>query len=161
MHKSEGDFIRSKADWVEFGERNTKYFANLEKWNYKTKCISKLITEKRELNSQREILLEEQRFYENLYTSKGSDATCQEYFINNENIQKLTEEQKMDLESPMSIEELSKALKELPNGKSPGSDGFSTDFYKKNCPHIKFLVYKSVTFAYENGELSIEQKEVF
>jgi hypothetical protein len=33
--KAQGAFIRSKSDWAEFGEKNTKYFLNLEKRNYK------------------------------------------------------------------------------------------------------------------------------
>ena len=41
--KVEGAIIRSKAKWVEEGEKNTKYFLNLEKRNYEKKCIRKLI----------------------------------------------------------------------------------------------------------------------
>ena len=37
--------MRSKAKWVEEGEKNTKYFLNLEKRNYNSACIKKLITE--------------------------------------------------------------------------------------------------------------------
>jgi hypothetical protein len=33
--KARGAFIRSKADWAEFGEKNSKFFLNLEKRNYK------------------------------------------------------------------------------------------------------------------------------
>ena len=55
--KSRGAMIRSKADWTEFGEKNTKYFLNLEKRNYKNKCITKLIDEKgTEINNSEEIL---------------------------------------------------------------------------------------------------------
>ena len=41
--KAIGAQIRSKADWTEHGERNSKFFLNLEKRNYQTKCITKLI----------------------------------------------------------------------------------------------------------------------
>ena len=44
-YKSKGILIRSKARWYmnyEEGEKNTKYFLNLEKRNYSNKTISKL-----------------------------------------------------------------------------------------------------------------------
>ena len=36
LHKARGAMIRSKCKWVEEGERNTRYFLNLEK-NFKYK----------------------------------------------------------------------------------------------------------------------------
>ena len=43
--KSEGIIMRSRVRWAELGEKNTKYFLNLEKQNYNTKYIKKLFTE--------------------------------------------------------------------------------------------------------------------
>ena len=40
-----GIITRSKAVWVEEGEKNTKYFLNLEKRNYNIKHIQKLLLE--------------------------------------------------------------------------------------------------------------------
>ena len=34
--------IRSRAQWIEEGEKCTKYFIQLENKNYKTKCITTL-----------------------------------------------------------------------------------------------------------------------
>ena len=41
--KTNGIILRSKAKWSEEGEKNTKYFLNLEKRKYNQKCIKKLI----------------------------------------------------------------------------------------------------------------------
>ena len=46
--KAKGVLIRAKVDWAEHGERNTKFFLNLEKRNYDMKCITKLIDENEE-----------------------------------------------------------------------------------------------------------------
>ena len=41
-HKTRGAILRSKSRWCEQGERNTRYFFNLEKRNYCKKTITKL-----------------------------------------------------------------------------------------------------------------------
>ena len=40
QHKTKGAILRSKVRWYENGERNTRYFYNLEKRNYEKKTIS-------------------------------------------------------------------------------------------------------------------------
>ena len=35
--KAQGAILRSKADWLEYGSKPTKYFLNLEKVNYNKK----------------------------------------------------------------------------------------------------------------------------
>ena len=42
--KTKGAIIRSRARWYEHGERNSKYFVNLEKRAYERKHIVKLKT---------------------------------------------------------------------------------------------------------------------
>jgi hypothetical protein len=67
--KARGAMMRSKADWVEFGEKNTSYFLKLESRNKQVKNITMLIDDKEnEINGQKDILQEELNFYKNLYT---------------------------------------------------------------------------------------------
>ncbi len=87
---------------------------------------------------------EEQRFYENLYKSKGVDNTSQEFFFGSCNVPKLSQDQKESLEQPITINEISKAVKSMKNGKTPGSDGLTTDFYKFFWGKLKNLVYESI-----------------
>ena len=44
------------------------------------------------------------------------------------------------MDSHITLEKCTKALKELPNGKSPGSDGFTAEFYKMLWPYKSDLV---------------------
>ena len=44
-YRSKGSILRSKINNVEYGEKNSKFFLNLEKNNYETKHIKKMITE--------------------------------------------------------------------------------------------------------------------
>ena len=58
----------------------------------------------------------------------------------------------------MNLEELGKALKELSNDKTPGTDGFTTNFYKFFWPDIKYLLYDTFCYSFEMGLLSCNQR---
>lgn len=57
-----GYIIRSKADYVEAGEKNTKYFANLERKRVDAKAIHKLVKNGKEFTNQKVILGEIKSF---------------------------------------------------------------------------------------------------
>ena len=160
--KTSGIILRSKAKWVEEGEKNTKYFLNLEKRNYDNKYIKTLKKENEEISDQKEILEMEQQFYSQLYTTKLNQEKLEELnntnFTSIENIPKLNEEDKSTCEEPLSMEECGKALKELPNNKSPGGDGFTTNFYKFFWCDIKTILYDSYMYSFEKGALTPDQK---
>ena len=59
--------VRSRAQWIEQGEKRSKYFMNLENRNYKTKCITTLGTDENKITDQTLILDECKNFYKNLY----------------------------------------------------------------------------------------------
>ena len=61
-------------------------------------------------------------------------------------------------EKPITIRELGEALKHLPNNKTPGTDGLTTEFYKFFWLNIQDLVQASILYAFENNSLSIEQR---
>ena len=69
--KTKGAILRSKTRWHEQGERNTRYFLNLEKRNYCRKTVTKLkVNENEYAINQFDILQEEKKFYETLYKSQ-------------------------------------------------------------------------------------------
>ena len=74
--KVEGIIIRSRARWHEHGEKNSKYFLNLEKRNHVRKHIRKLRLDGVISTDPFEILDAERAFYENLYKSRldGSEG---------------------------------------------------------------------------------------
>ncbi len=70
----------------------------------------------------------------------------------------LTQEDEELCDCELSKEEILNSLKDLQNSKTPGTDGLLADFYKFFWIDISTFVFDSITYAMENGVLSIEQK---
>ena len=88
------------------------------------------------------------------------DSLVQFYFmINLKDIPKLSKEDQDKLEQDITEIEILNSLKELKNGKTPGTDGFTVDFYKFFWIDMKKLLLESLTYALNKGNLSIEQRK--
>ena len=156
--------IRSRSKFYEDGEKNTKYFSNLEKRNQSNKYIKILINDKgQEINTGKEILKEEVKFYSLLYKSKESFKSCpieiKDAFLKNVNIPKLNTEEKNTLEGNIRVDECQKVLKTMKNNKSPGLDGIPFEFYKLFWCDIKDIFVKSVNENFEKGKMSTTQRQ--
>ena len=96
--------ISSKARWVEHGEKPTRYFCSLLKRNYVNKTITRLTVDNGDITDPKEILQEEAKYYEKLYSSKldhASAVVAEEEFLKGENVKKLCDEDKESCESPL------------------------------------------------------------
>ena len=84
-YRTRGAMVRSRVRWHEEGERNTKYFLNLEKRNFSSTHISRLKTrEGNETTNAEEILSMQKRFYEQLYAQvpcTNEDGDCDDTFL--------------------------------------------------------------------------------
>ena len=70
--RTKGAILRYKTRWYNEGEKNTKYFLNLEKRHFKQGTISQVKINDREfVTLDKEILTECVSFYKNLYSSKS------------------------------------------------------------------------------------------
>ena len=158
--KLEGVKIRSRARWVEDGEKVSKYFCNLENRNFVSKMMPNLVKEDGSLTSgQNDIVNETQKFYENLYTYREVEEVDLENMLNFDDIQKLNDNHKTQLEGKITVEEALQALKSMANNKSPGSDGFTVEFFKFFWKDVGELLVRAINFGFEYGELSSTQKE--
>lgn len=127
----------------------------MEKRNFNKKVISSLLTDEgKHIVNTEDVSRELVSFYTKLYTSKGVNTEAQSAFLNEE----VPQLSNGDCEEDITMHELGVALKNLPNGKTLGTDGLSTDFYKFYWPQIKELVYESLTHALITGKLSIDQR---
>ena len=127
-----GIMARAKARWEVEGEKCTNYFCYLEKRQYHEKIIPMLYEiNGEEILDQFKILDEQKQFYEKLYSSSDPVVTQEheDLFFDNPYINKLTDEQKMLAECNLDKTECLNSFKNMKNGKSPGLDGFTTEFY--------------------------------
>ena len=150
--KIEGYILRSKAQVIEEGEKNTKYFASLEKKRAESKLITRLNIKGKITTDQNEILKEEKSYYEKLYSKHDLKQSSYNFFDNN--VEKLDEVEQNICEGLLTEQECAAALKEMKNQKSPGSDGLTTEFYKIFWNNIKQFYISSINFSYQNGKLT-------
>ena len=161
-NKMQGILIRSRANIIENGEKPTKFFCNLETNNYTSKTINVLEQENGVLiTNQEEILKETAKYYENLYASKDHnlwDIDLDTHMLNT-TIPKLEQQEANNLEGMLTIEEAGQTLKHMKNNKSPGTSGFSADFFKVFWKDLGHFVVRAINYGYRQKELSITQKQ--
>lgn len=63
------------------------------------------------------------------------------------------EEQNRTLDRPISFEEVEGAVMEMPNGKSPGPDGFTAEFFKVCWDIVKVEVWEVVSNSHQASTL--------
>ena len=158
--KIEGIRLRSRSRYEDLGEKPTQYFFNLEKRNYTSKVIHKLVnTEGEEFTNTADILKCQTNFYKDLYKQcdHKDNITIQSFL--GENKSKLSDKDSQDLEGEILYSELVFALKNMKNNKSPGLDGFTVEFFKFFWIDIGLFILKSLNYGYRTGSLSITQKQ--
>ena len=154
--------IRARARWHEHGEKSTKYFLNLEKRNHIKKHMRKLDINGSISTDPSNILSEQRRFYQELYTSKfrnTDNLNAIAAFLNDLNIPKLLEEQKISCEGEITTEECVLLLDSFQNNKTTGNDGIPIEFYKKFWSLISEPFIQCANECFEKGEMSCSQKQ--
>jgi len=158
-YRAEGIILRSKIQWAEEGEKNSSYFLKLENYNAQKKTIIHIKDSKGKMLTEQEDILEHiNDYYESLY-SQGTLANNElndDNFLQS-NVNKLSLLEQTSCEGIVTKNECAKSLKEMANQKSPGTDGFSTEFYKFFWNDISEHVVSSFNYAFNHGNLSIDQ----
>ena len=98
--------LRSKLKWIEYGEKPSKFFLNLEKQNFVNRQIKKLIDDKGNVIKDKDILSETSTFYSNLYI-KNPEEDFNWNALDNFQVPKLNANLRNSLEGPLSMEKFS------------------------------------------------------
>ena len=157
--KIQGIITRSRVRWIEEGEKPTQYVLSLEKRNFISKTIPMLCTQNNTLiTDQKEILNEVKDFYCNLYKDRDTLDVNLNNVVNNVNIPRLNDNQANELEGKITKPEIINALKRMKNNKSPGSDGYTVEFFKFLKGLLDFVL-RSINYGFSNHELSSTQRQ--
>ena len=135
--------VRARAQWLNEGEKPSKYFCSLEKNNYieKTiKCIQ--LNNGQKITEQREIWKNIQAFHSTLFSRKKNEPIEHNFdkFFQGKNVNKLTPEESNLLEGKLTLSELNTALKQMKNDKCPVVDGFPSEFFKLFWDKLKHFI---------------------
>ena len=110
------------------------------------------------INGQNEILDEQRKYYKKLYEKRNHSESTYNFFQNHE-LPQLNEQEKQSLEGLLTVKECELALKDMKNGKTPGSDGLTAEFYKIFWPDVKDVMLNSFNYSFQINSLSEIQKQ--
>ena len=159
--RSRGAQIRSRAQYIEDGEKSTSFFLGLENSRQK-KNVLKVIKQKGETHTSSEALLNAAAadFYDELYKScKPKSNDISHYLQNLTNLKRLTDIERDSIEGKITLAEASNAIKCLKPNKSPGLDGIPAEFYVKFWDKIGNIIVNSFNESYDDGILSESQRQ--
>lgn len=125
----QGAILRSKAKWAVEGDKNTKYFLNLEKSRRKSNAVTEILNEDGDVvKDTLGILNEEYKFYSHMYSCVKTDTRDIDHFLKDIPV-KVTPRQQADCDKNITRDEIFEALSGMSKNKTPGSDGLTTEFY--------------------------------
>ena len=148
---TQGAILRSKVRWYTEAEHSTKYFFALEKNRSRNKQIGSTRTQDGKITHDRKQILNEQnRFYQQLYSSNQSVK----FVYKNTQGPTISHDQKFELGKEITLEEISTAIKEMPRNKTPGADGISANFYKMFFVKLKWMLLELFRYCFKVGNLN-------
>ena len=151
--------IRTKAQFIEQGEKSTRYFFSLEKSRRADQTI-RVLTKDNLVDTVTEtqgLLSETYAFYKDLYSAQVCEEDAQESFLS-DGIPRLSADSRELCEGNITEEELRQAVTSMENDKSPGIDGLTTNFYKHFWPLLGNSLTRVYNYAFHIGHLSVSQR---
>jgi hypothetical protein len=126
--------------------------------------IAKIRGDAGEILSEEELEKHVTKFYRNLYSLPENGRNVSEQDINNflgpisnlEPVQnsKLNQNEKVELDSPLTLQEFDKAIKQCNKKSAPGTDGLNNKFIAHFWQFFRVPLFNYANCCYENGELT-------
>ena len=153
-----GIMIRSRAQWLEEGERPSRYLFNLQKIKAQRSHISSVYNlNGTEVSSQEEIEKAHVDFYSRLFSEELIDAALQDDLLSSLSRQ-LSSDQASSCEGQMTCDEMTLALRSMNANKAPGPDGLSVEFYAKFWDRLGPYLCRVLNACYRAGEMCESMK---
>ena len=159
LSDAKGAQIRSRARYIEHGEKSSKFFLSLEKHRQKCNTITSLKTDNNTYTTDKDILDCAATFYGKLYQSTNPcKKDIDNYLKQIKAEKKLSVEESNSCDGKISYDECKTIIKLMKDNRAPGLDGISVEFYKTFWHIFGELIVASYNEAYDNGSLSESQK---
>lgn len=121
----EGVKFRSRARWLEEGEKPSRFFFKMERERIEKNFVSSIYDSNgTEVSSREDVELAHVQFYTTLFSSEPIDNDAKSTLLN-EVRASLSQPDCDSCEGNISLDELSRSLKTINTGKAPGPDGLS------------------------------------
>uniref|UniRef100_A0A1A8L6V8 Reverse transcriptase domain-containing protein n=1 Tax=Nothobranchius pienaari TaxID=704102 RepID=A0A1A8L6V8_9TELE len=131
LKKAEGAYIRSRAKWIEDGEKSTAYFCQLERRRQERNSIKTLLIQNQICTDPTLITKELTSFYSKLYSAAFSETDSNFFFDHIKKFIPNIDDDFAELcDADITMLELDNAVKNLAVNKSPGCDGLTSNFYR-------------------------------
>ncbi|KAH0764708.1 hypothetical protein KY285_000579 [Solanum tuberosum] len=144
---------KSRAQWIKLGDANTKYFSAVIKERSQKKHLGGIQSlSGRKLTDPIEIKDEILLFYKSLMGTSSSTLPAV-----NRTVMKqgplLSHQQKIQLCSDITDQEISDALKSIDGDKAPGIDGYNAHFFQKTWYILKDDIVQATEEFFQTGKL--------
>lgn len=157
---AKGAFIRSRAKWLEQGEKNTSYFFSLEKRNRKQSNITSLNIYGNISSNSQDISNYITEFYRQLYESKVDVEKSQQFIEHIKQFtNKISEKYRDTCDEEIRQTELDEVIKSMKIGKSPGNDGLTVEFYICFWDIIKDMFFQVLKECINRNEMTTTMKQ--
>lgn len=144
---------KSKATWIDCDDSNTKYFHAQWKMRSSQRNISSIYTDTgTKLTVPLAIEQEFIAVFKSLMGDRPKEVPC----LNSAIVKEggcLSLEQQRTLIKEVTMEEITAAVKEMPNDKAPGVDGFTVEFFTKNWETVKMDVFAATKEFFITGHM--------
>ena len=154
----EGAYVRSRAKYLDEGEKMSAFFFRQEKRRADQKVIHGIRNPAgATVSTNKEILSVFESFYGHLYCKeKDIDCHMQDKFVNSLS-KAVNENDKEKLDSPISLGEIRNSLTLTAANKAPGCDGIPYEFYTKFFDLISTDFLEVINDIFERGRLTVSQ----
>ena len=154
-----GAAIRAKVEWNESGEKPTKFFFSLEKQRGDEKQLRELRNDHGDIiGTKDQIINHIQNYYQIKFTKEHIDEVAMETLINSCE-RRLADDENGPINELFTMEELNNVKNSMKNGKSPGTDGLSVDFYKQTWSFIAQDLLDVLNYMFLSGEISLSMTQ--
>ena len=150
--------MRSRTQWHQEGEKNYHYFLSLEKRNATRKSVQFIQNENQMITNPKAILELFTETYKEKYSAH--EVTMIDTAAIRKNIStKINETERLNFEKPITLAELTIAINTMKKGKTPGSNGFSVDFFRCFWKEVGTFLHRAFISCYTQGKTPPTHRE--